>query len=197
MGLWNIIRPTNTMLFENTDGSNVLAVLSTLILLASLIMTLTAILQGLGYTFFPAMTILGCVLVKYGLNMVLVPMQGTLGAAVSSCLSLLIILILLIVKLRTIMGEFIINKHFYRMIGLAAIMMMVVLKSFLFLTGFIYDFGYSVRFMASIQALGAVITGGFTYLILILRGNIFKEEELSLLPFGSKLMALLPKGNRR
>ncbi len=197
MGLWNIIRPTNTMLFENTDGSNVLAVLSTLILLASLIMTLTAILQGLGYTFFPAMTILGCILVKYGLNMVLVPMQGTLGAAVSSCLSLSIILILLIVKLRTIMGEFIINKHFYRMIGLAAIMMMLVLKSFLFLTGFIYDFGYSVRFMASIQALGAVITGGFTYLILVLRGNIFKEEELSLLPFGSKLIAFLPKGNRR
>ena len=54
MGLWNIIKPTNRMLFENTDGSYVLAVLSTLILFASLIMTVTAILQGLGHTLFPA-----------------------------------------------------------------------------------------------------------------------------------------------
>ena len=52
MGLWNIIKPTNRMLFENTDGSYVLAVLSTLILFASLIMTVTAILQGLGILFF-------------------------------------------------------------------------------------------------------------------------------------------------
>ena len=38
-----------------------------------------------------------------------------------------------------------INKRFYIMIGLAAFIMMMVLKSFLFLTSFIYDMGYSIR----------------------------------------------------
>ena len=90
-----------------------------------------------------------------------------------------------------------IDKRFYIMIGLAAFIMMVVLKSSLFLTSFIYDMGYSIRLMASIQALGAVLAGGFTYLVFVLRANLFKEDELSLLPFGSKLMAFLPKGNRR
>lgn len=196
MGLWNIIKPTNRMLFENTDGSYVLAILSTLILFASLIMTVTAILQGLGHTLFPAMIILGCFVLKYGLNMILVPKLGTMGAAVASCLSFLVILVILILKLRAIMGELMINKRFYIIIGLAAFIMMMVLKSFLFLTSFIYDMGYSIRLMASIQALGAVLAGGFTYLVFVLRGNLFKEEELSLLPFGSKLMAFLPKGNR-
>ena len=197
MGLWNIIKPTNRMLFENTDGSYVLAVLGTLILFASLIMTVTAILQGLGHTFFPAITILGCFVLKYSLNMLLVPSIGTMGAAVASCLSFLVILIILVLKLRTIMGESMIDMRFYWMIGLAAFIMMVVLKAFLFLTSFFYDIGFSIRLMSSIQALGAVLTGGLAYLAFVLKGNIFKEEELSLLPFGSKLMAFLPKGNRR
>ena len=196
MGLWVIIKPTNRMLFENNDGSYILAVLSTLILFASLIMTVSAILQGLGHTFFPALTILGCFVMKYSLNTILVPELGTMGAAVSSCLSFLVILILLILKLRTIMGELMISKHFYGMIGLAALIMMVVLKAFLFLTSFLYDIDFSIRLMSSIQALGAVLTGGFTYLFFVLKGNLFKEEELALLPFGSKLMAFLPKGNR-
>jgi len=197
MGLWNIIKPTNRMLFENTDGSHVLAVLSTLILLASIILTVMAILQGLGCTLYPAIVILICFMMKYGLNMLLVPKIGTMGAAIASCLSLFLILVILIVKLRTIMGQFTINKRFYIMIGLAAFVMMVVLQSFLFLTNFVYDYGNSERLMASIQALGAVIIGGSSYMFFILKGNLFKEEELSLLPFGSKMMAFLPKGKRR
>ena len=141
MGLWVIIKPTNRMLFENTDGSYILAVLSTLIFFASLIMTVTAILQGLGYTFFPAITILGCFMMKYGLNMILVPKLGTMGAAMSSCLSFLVILVILILKLRAIMGELMINKRFYGMIGIATFIMMIVLKNFFILNGLFLRFG--------------------------------------------------------
>ena len=55
MGLWNIIKPTNIMLFENNRWIAMYWQFSaTLILFASIIMTVTAILQGLGYTLFPA-----------------------------------------------------------------------------------------------------------------------------------------------
>ena len=61
----HIIKPANMMLFENADGSHVLAMLSILIFLSSIIMTVTAILQGLGYTAFPAFVILGSFVLKY------------------------------------------------------------------------------------------------------------------------------------
>ncbi|WP_071393064.1 putative polysaccharide biosynthesis protein [Bacillus tuaregi] len=197
MGLWGIIKPTNRMLFENSEGSDVLAVLGTLILLGSIIMTITAILQGLGHTIFPAVTILVGFLCKYILNHMLVPQLGTMGAAIASVASLSVILIVFIIKLHTIMGEFIINKRFYMVMIAAGFSMLIVLNLYLYLTDFTYQLNPSDRLTASIQALSAVVLGGFLYLLIILRSNIFKVNELSLLPFGSKLTLFLPKRRRR
>jgi len=197
MGLWGIIRPTNMMLFENTAGSDVLAVLGALILLGSIIMTVTAILQGLGFIIFPAVTIIGGFLIKYLLNLLLVPQLGTMGAAIASVVTLTMILVVFMVKLHTIMGEFIIDKYFYMVVLAAGICMLIVLNVYLYLTNITYQLRISDRMIASIQALSAVILGGFTYLVMILRSNVFKESELSLLPFGSKLIMFLPKRKRR
>lgn len=197
MGLWNIMDPTNILLFENTNGSKVLAVFSSVILLGSVVMTITAILQGLGKTVYPALVILCSFAVKYGGNILLIGKYGIMGAAFSSILAFLFILILLTIKLRTVIGIARISKQFYLTVSLSAIVMTVVLRLFLLLTDFIYEAGYSLRLMAGFQALSAVFLGGAAYLILIFRGNIFKEEELSLLPFGSKLMIFLPKKKGR
>jgi hypothetical protein len=75
--------------------------------------------------------------------------------------------------------------------------MVIVLKAFLSGTHFIYDFGYPQRLMASVQALSAVLIGGSIYVSMIIKTNLLTEAELSLLPFGSKLMVFLPKKNRR
>lgn len=198
MGLWNIIGQTNQLLFENTNGSDVLAVLSTLILLGSVIMTVIAILQGLGCTVFPAIVIVASTAVKYGLNTFLIAEYGIMGAACASILAFLFILVLLIMKLRTMIGTVMMNKRFYFIVTLAAFVMTCVLQLYMFLSDyFIYRLGYSERLSAGIQAVSAVFIGGAVYTIIILRGRIFKEEELSLLPFGSKLMMFLPKRNRR
>lgn len=197
MGLWNIIKPTNRMLFENTNGSDVLALLSVSILLASVIMTITAILQGLGCILFPAVLVFSCFIIKYGLNILLVPEFGTKGAAVASIVSLLIILVLFMMKLHKMMEEPLVHKQFYVMISIAALIMMVVLNIFLQMTDFIYELGYSERLLASIQALAGVMLGGFSYMVIILKANVFKEDELALLPLGSKLLVFLPKKSKR
>jgi len=197
MGLWGIIKPTNMMLFENTDGSDVLAVLGMLILFGSIIMTVTAILQGLGHTLFPAVVILAGFLMKYMLNLLLVPKLGTMGAAIASVASLVVILVVFMAKLHTIMGETIINKRFYAVILAAGICMLTMLNVYLYATDFTYRLVFSDRLTASIQALSAVILGGLTYIAVILRSNVFRESELSLLPFGSKLIMFLPKRKRR
>lgn len=193
VGLWCIMEPTNIMLFENASGSEVLAILSTIILPTSIIMTLTAILQGLGYIYFPAILTLLCLFLKYGLNTLLVLHFGTIGAAYASVLSLLVILVLFLVKLHKIMGESLLSIRFIMMNGFAVIVMMVVLTIYLHITGFFYEVGIDERIVASIQALTAVTIGGLSYLILIIRSNLLTAEELTLLPFGSKLMLFTKK----
>ncbi|MBS4193420.1 polysaccharide biosynthesis protein [Bacillus sp. FJAT-49705] len=196
VGLWNIIIPTNIMLFENSNGSDVLGVLSIIILLSSMIMTITAILQGLGMTLFPAFVILCGFGVKYVMNMLLVPQYHTMGAAIASCITLSLIMVILFFKLRSHLNTPILNGRFLIVISFAAFVMFIVLQVYLYLTGFIHHFGHD-RLFAGFQALSAVLVGGISYLWIVLKGNTFKEEELSMLPFGSKLMILLPKKNRR
>lgn len=197
MGLNSIMKPTNIMLFENDAGSSYLAILTLVILLASIIMTLTSILQGLGYTLFPAILVMAAFIVKYSFNIVFVPRLGALGASLASVLSLLIILVLFIVKLHKIMGEPLLSKRFYRMNLLAAITMVIILKGFLVASNFVFDFVVSERIMAGFQALSAVMVGGLVYLVMIIKTHLLTENELYLLPFGSKLMVFLPKKNRK
>lgn len=184
------------MLFENSSGSDVLAILSLLILLSSLIITITGILQGLGFIFFPAAAILMGFAVKLGLNILLVPSYGTAGAAAASCLALAAVLISLIAKLRLYLKISLISLRFLLVAGFAALMMSVVLQLYLQATAMlpIPDPG---RMFAGFQALSGVALGAFTYLYIVFKGNTFKEEELALLPLGSKLIFLLPKKTRR
>lgn len=61
------------MLFENSDGSDVLSILSLSILFSSLSITTASILQGLGQTLKPAIFVIfgGCL--KLALNYILMP----------------------------------------------------------------------------------------------------------------------------
>ena len=80
IGLTCIIQPTNIMLFENSDGSDVLSILSLSILFSSLSITTASILQGLGQTFKPALFVVfgGCL--KLALNYIFMPYFGVKGA---------------------------------------------------------------------------------------------------------------------
>lgn len=196
VGLMMIIEPTNMMLFENRHGSDVLSVITITILLSSIIMTLIAISQGLGETIYPAAAVMIGFVCKYFLNLMFVPAYGTIGAAWASNVALVVILLTLFIRMRA--------KRRSRM-GLlpmlvkgmlAACAMCIVLKGYLFLTDFLYPLGHP-RLIASMQALNAVVIGALTYLFVIIRTNVFTIEELTLLPFGSKIMHLFPRKRTR
>ncbi|MDZ5474324.1 polysaccharide biosynthesis protein [Bacillus sp. 31A1R] len=194
VGLAAIIEPTNIMLFQDKSGSEVLALLSVLILLSSVIITITAILQGLGHSLFPAIMILIGFLLKFWLNIQLVPSFGTTGAALASILALVMILLVLSMKLKQKVREkFILLKNIW-IILLAVTSMILFLQGYKHVTNVFYYFGHE-RMVASLQAISAVLMGGFIYLFIIIRGNLFSQEELSMLPFGSKLIVL--KGRRK
>ncbi len=195
-GLWAIIEPANIMLFENNAGSQVLGMLSYVILLSSIITTMIAIMQGLGSILFPAAAVLAAFPLKYGLNTLLVPLFGTMGAAYATLTTLALVSMLLYIRFKRMQSISLVTIHFLRVTLTAALLMVVFLKGSLALTDMITIPVGTERVMAAIQALGGAFSGGFLFLFMIIRGGVFLERELSLFPFGSKLSLLLPKKNR-
>lgn len=194
IGLIAIMKPTNMMLFENTNGTNVLAIIALVIFFSSVIITTSSILQGLGSTVFPAVIILMGFAIKCIVNIPLVLKFGTIGAAISSVVAMMFIFVILGLKLKKTIEARLLPKGFKQSIGLAAVIMGSSLLAYVRLTDFLFS---GMRVLATIQALTGVIIGGCLYLFIVFRSGVFKEAELSLLPFGDKLMALLPNKSRR
>jgi O-antigen/teichoic acid export membrane protein len=195
-GLWSIIEPANIMLFEDNSGSDVLGILSFVILLSSIITTIIAIMQGLGSLLFPATAVLASFPLKYWLNAILVPSFGTMGAAYASIITLVLLCVVLYIKLMKMQSISLLTFRFLGTILAAALLMVLLLKGCLALTNMIAIPSGTQRMMAAIQAIVGAVSGGFLFLLIIIRGGVFLEKELSLFPFGSKLSLLLPKKNR-
>ncbi|CAI9389707.1 polysaccharide biosynthesis protein [Niallia sp. MER TA 168] len=193
VGLIGIINETNRMLFENDAGSHVLAILFFIIFFNAIIVTVMSILQGLGHSFYPAILIIFGFIGKYVLNICLVSSYGIAGAAYASLIILFIILLLMVVKLRRIVKEPIIDLKQIAIIIGASFVMLLVLKGYIPLSSLLLEFIENNRIKSAIQALSGVMIGGIVYVFLVLRGNVFKEKELLLLPLGSKLIWFLPK----
>jgi len=189
-GLFSIIVPANIMLFENADGSNVLGVLSLMILLGSVILTITSILQGLNKTMFPALAILAGFGMKYGLNLIFIPEAGVMGAAYATILAMLIILVVLVVRLRMELGKPVLTIAFMAKVLFSSAVMGIFLYLYLRLTDFLYEYVEPDRLAAILQALSAVAFGAIVYFIVLIKTKALNEEELLTLPFGSRLVQL-------
>lgn len=185
------------MLFKNDAGSEVLTVLFFVIFLNAIIATIMAVLQGLGQSFYPALLIVLGFIGKYVLNIVLIPAFGIDGAAYASLIVLSIILILMAVKLKKIVKEPLISLKQIMIISGASLVMLLVLRGYIPLTSILLEGIEHDRIKSAIQAVSGVVIGGIIYVALVLRGNVFKEKELSLLPLGSKLKWFLPKKGRK
>lgn len=189
-GLFSIIVPVNIMLFENAEGSNVLGVLSLMILLGSVILTITSILQGLNKTIFPAVVILAGFGLKYGLNIIFIPRTGVMGAAYATLLAMLIILVILVARLRAEMGKPVLSFAFVAKILFSSAVMSIFLYFYLQITDFLYRFVEPDRLAAIFQGLSAVLLGALVYFIVLIKTKALNEEELLTLPFGSRLVQL-------
>lgn len=196
IGLFSIITPTNKMLFQNDAGSDVLAVLSLMIAFTAAIMAIVAVLQGIGTIIFPAVVIVVGTVVKYGLNVFLVPQFGTIGGAFASIGALLFILLCLIIQLKRVTGKLFLSRRFVIVTTVGALGLLLLLYFYLSRTNFLYTYLASERIAASLQALSAALFGGCAYVIYIVRRGIFSEAELQQLPFGHKLVLFLQKNKR-
>lgn len=184
IGLINIMKPTNTMLFANDQGSAVLSVLSISILFSSLILICTGILQALGQVFIVGKYILIGLIVKIIGNYIGVALLGTMGASLSTVIGLALTAILSIRKLQTRVSILLPTiRNLLPSICLAALGMTLVLQLWLFLFSF-FEVG---RLISTVLSLSSVVLGAGVYLWIILKSGSLTEEELSFFPFSSRL----------
>lgn len=190
LGLAMIIKPVNIMLFENESGSGVLGVLAFSIFFASVILTGTGILQGLGHVFAPARYMAAGLAVKYVCNLLFIPSWGTAGAAAATIAGLAVTALLISRRLESYFSQKLISRKEWFGIAKAAAVMAGVL---LIWGGLIVPLG-SGRAWSSFAALGGVAAGGLSYIYMLVREKWVGEEELAKIPLGK--MAARLSANR-
>ncbi len=190
VGLICMIEPVNVMLFTDTKGSLTLAIFSIAILFSSVIMTITAVIQSLGFYLVPVIIVLAGVVSKWCLNVWFVPRYGISGAAMATVLALFGMAVCLSFMLKRYLKATLFSKKDVWIILRSTVFMVIVL----FLFNSLFDlFLHQARYVVTVQALLGVGVGAITFISAILRGNLFKQEELVLLPFGYKLIRLNKK----
>jgi len=185
LGLICLIRPINTMLFENDRGSLVLAVLSASVFFTTMALTSSAMLQGMGKEWAAAAGVAVAVAGKMALMHWLVPPFGVLGAALATTGAYALMACFLYVCLRRECQLTNIQKYAYPIVK-AGVAMVVVLQLYMWLM----DAAAGGRLWATAEALGGVAVGAIVYIVCIVKGNVFSEEELSALPLANKFRLL-------
>lgn len=185
IGLIVTMKPVNHMLFTNSKGTITLAIFSLSILFTSLIMAKAAVIQSLGYSFVPVIITIVGVGSKWALNLVLVPHYKIAGAASATVLAFMIMTVLFYTVLRVHIKKTLIEKKYLLIILKSTIYMGTVVV--LFNAIFQLVFSGDSRMLATIQALIGVGIGAAVFVMTAIRAGLFGEEELSLIPAGSKL----------
>ncbi|WP_099364137.1 putative polysaccharide biosynthesis protein [Fredinandcohnia onubensis] len=199
VGLACVLEPTNIMLFRNDLGTNILMIIGLSILFTTLSQSITAILQGLGHPFLPAIVVIIGMLVKWIFNLLLIPGYGTAGAAVATFVAFGIISVLHMAIVKRKLPGALQNWSFLYRILFAMMAMGLVIVGYRWSLHKLFPIVGESRMFASFEALSSVFIGGLTYLFFIIRGSVFSEEELSEVPIGSKgtFLIRLIKGGKR
>lgn len=196
VGLFWIIEPVNIMLFTDAKGSEALGVLSLSILFCSFLMTGMFVLQSLGYSMIAIGIIMIGLLVKFVLMIFLVPQASIMGAAFSTTVAFIVMACILFVYMRRIFKKPIIENRTFTLTLLASLCMSIILFVERELFDMLSAYFANNRLFTACEVLIAVFSGALVYLCVIVRMGLFTFEELTLLPFGSKMAKFLPKNKK-
>lgn len=183
IGLITIFPEANQLLFEDVKGTMSLQILSLSILLSSIIITGSSILQSQNDFIRPACYIIGAFFIKWIGNLLFVPMWGITGSAVSTVVALLILTVLLYIELKKkVPGLSFLRRMNYKAFLKASVVMIGYL---LLMKIIIHPELISTRLGLLLYVIWVVFTGGFIYIMLLIRSNVFTETELAMLPLSA------------
>ncbi|WP_153733452.1 putative polysaccharide biosynthesis protein [Sporosarcina obsidiansis] len=187
VGLVLVLPFINEMLFETRSGSVALIIFCFQILWLSIILPLTAILQGSGKVRVPLLLLLLGVLIKLATTPVFVQQYGIEGAATSGAIALAAVAVLLTLYFKRLWKFPLASSRFYAvLLGAGAAMAAVLIPWMLVSDLWLFD-GLSSRWGATFTAITAVVIGAIIFLFVVLKSRIMNEREWYLLPFGKRL----------
>lgn len=197
VGLILVLPYVNEMLFETRSGSVTLMVFTGQIFWLSLILPLTAILQGAGKIKIPTLLLIGGFVIKMIGNTLLLPKFGVTGAALASNVGFIIVLVCLLIYFKKIWPITLAPSRFYGWLFVATGAMIGAIIPWSWLSEFVLFTQLPSRLNATITALTGVIIGALVFLVIVLKTRIMEEKEWYLLPFGKRLASIQLRLNKR
>lgn len=183
LGLMVILREVNLLLFTNTDGTGSLQILVMSILLTSIAITGSAILQSLSFTKYIALWIVFTFMIKWVFNKLFVPFWGISGSAFATVFSLLLLCMGVMLTLhKKLPGLSLFKSVRWRAFILASGGMGLYLTVVKLLLSPIV--GLSRVHMIFIVPF-LVLSGALIYLRLLVRYDAFTDKQIQALPFAS------------
>ncbi|MGN7388855.1 putative polysaccharide biosynthesis protein [Sporosarcina sp. SAFN-015] len=199
IGLAFVLPYVNEMLFETRNGSVALIIFAFQIFWLSLILPLTAILQGAGKVKIPTLLLLGGLVVKIVANQLIVPLYDVTGAAIAGNIGFAAISVGLLFYFKSVWPIRLAPIRFYGWLFLATLAMAAVIFPWMLAADRILFDNVSSRIGATLTALTAVALGAGVFLVVVMKSRIMAEKEWYLLPFGKRLarVQLILNKNRR
>lgn len=187
LGLIIVMPYVNEMLFETNALQHVLSIFVLQIVPLSIILTFTAILQGMGKLKVPFIILFGALCLKFIGNIFLVPFTDVLGSAISSSGALLIASALLIIYLKKLtLIKLAPSSYYIKLAGASLAMTFAV-----FLLNSLLQKGSGVISSSRLEAVlfGGILiaTGAFIFITFVAKSKILSEKEWFLIPFGRKM----------
>lgn len=189
VGLMLVLPYVNVMLFETNSLPYTLAIYVLQIIPFSLILMLTAVLQGYGKVWLPIGVLLGSILLKWTGNFVFIQLFDSFGAALANVVAAVVAAFSLIIYLRKITGEQLATGRFYWQLLHATGNMVVVLIVLRF-TMTIFLSEELSRGASAAFGLVLIAVGGLVFMLSITKYEIVKVRDWFLIPFGRKMAAL-------
>lgn len=189
LGLVIVMPYVNEMLFETNSLQKVLSVFVLQIVPLSIILTFTAILQGMGKLKVPFVILTGAIIFKAIGNVVLVPVWNVLGSAVASTAMLFIAAILMAVYLKKLTFVQLAPWDFYIKLSGASIAMaiaVIIIDQCFGVFGGI--FGNS-RMEAAVFGMILIAVGAFVFLTFVAKSRMLSEKEWFFIPLGRRMAA--------
>lgn len=188
VGLVIVMPYVNVMLFETDALSSVVSLYVLQIIPISLVLTLTAILQGYSKVFIPFLLLISSIGIKLIGNYVLIPRYEVLGAAMASLAASIIVATYLIWYLRLFNKKSFAPIKFYGQLIIATVSMVLVVYSVQWMSHVIIGQDFS-RGLTVLWTFIYILFGATVFLFIIVKYQMLSVREWFLIPFGRRMAA--------
>ncbi len=197
VGMAVVAVPLNIMFFKDDTGSLTMAILAFTALFSTLNIVSGSLLQGVGAVLVPAGNLLVAAAVKVSLNLVLMPVWGIEGAAVSAVIAFGAASLLNMVALRKHTGaSFLMGKYIFRP-GMAILLMVLSLYGLIYGSGWllsVLSMDLSYRLTHTFIALIAVSGGALVFAGALFRMGAITQQDIEQVPsLSGRLLPMLKK----